>query len=121
MTLSFKDVGWPLYRLFAAIKENEDFLPFVLEMEIQTKGRVAGVRRSAYEGEIKRSNAYAETLINGYASYRAKDLEAWGLSLKDRKNKLLAELVEIEAGESKLKAKTGIMSPQECLTAVMAR
>ena len=59
--ISFKDVGWPLYRLFAALKENEDFLPFVLEMEIQTKGRVAGVRRSAYEGEIKRSNAYAET------------------------------------------------------------
>ena len=72
----------------------------------------------SWKGAVKKANAYAETLINGYASYRAKDLEAWGLSLKDRKNKLLAELVEIEAGESKLKAKTGIMSPQDALLAL---
>ena len=72
----------------------------------------------SWKGAVKKANAYAELLINEYAEYRAKDLEAWGASLKDRKDKLLAELTDIEAGESKLKAKTGVMAPQDALLAL---
>ena len=74
----------------------------------------------SWKGAVKKVNAYAETLINEYSSYRAKDLEAWGISIRDRKDKLLAELAEIEAGESKLKANTGIMAPQDALMALNA-
>ena len=59
--ISFRDVGWPLYRLYDAICENEDVLPFVLEAELQTKGKVAGLKRAAYEGRIQRGNAVAES------------------------------------------------------------
>lgn len=72
----------------------------------------------SWKGAVKKVNTYAEVLIDGYATYRAKDLEAWGVSLKDRKEKLLAELSGIEADESKLKAKTGVMTPQEALLAL---
>ena len=72
----------------------------------------------SWKGAVKKVNTYAEVLIDGYATYRAKDLEAWGVSLKDRKEKLLAELSGIEAEESKLKAKTGVMTPQEALLAL---
>lgn len=72
----------------------------------------------SWNGAVKKVNTYAEVLIDGYTTYRAKDLEAWGVSLKDRKGKLLAELSGIEAEESKLKAKTGVMTPQEALLAL---
>lgn len=74
----------------------------------------------SWKGAVKKVNTYAETLIDGYATYRAKDLEAWGVSLKNRKEKLLAELAEIETGESKLQTKTGIMAPQDALIALNA-
>ena len=74
----------------------------------------------SWKGAVKKVNAYAETLINEYAVYRAKDLEAWGLSIQDRKSKLLAELSEIEAAEAGLKAKTNVMAPQDALLALNA-
>ena len=72
----------------------------------------------SWKGAVKKVNTYAEVLIDGYATYRAKDLEAWGVSLKDRKEKLLEELSGIDAEESRLKAKTGVMTPQEALLAL---
>ena len=74
----------------------------------------------SWKGAVKKVNAYAETLIDEYAAYRAKDLKAWGASIQDRKAKLLKELSEIEAAEVGLKAKTNVMAPQDALVAVNA-
>lgn len=74
----------------------------------------------SWKGAVKKVNAYAETLIDEYAAYRAKDLKAWGASIQDRKAKLLDELSEIEAAEAGLKAKTNVMAPQDALVAVNA-
>ena len=74
----------------------------------------------SWKGAVKKVNAYAEALINEYAAYRAKDLEAWGASIRDRKAKLLEELSEIDAAETKLKAKTSVMAPQDALVAINA-
>ena len=74
----------------------------------------------SWKGAVKKVNAYAETLIDEYAAYRAKDLKAWGASIQDRKAKLLEELSEIEAAEAGLKAKTNVMAPQDALVAVNA-
>lgn len=74
----------------------------------------------SWKGAVKKVNAYAETLINEYVAYRAKDLEAWGVSIQDRKAKLLEELSEIEAAETGLKAKTNVMAPQDALVAINA-
>ena len=74
----------------------------------------------SWKGAVKKVNAYAETLIDEYAAYRAKDLKAWGASIQDRKAKLLEELSEIEAAEAGLKAKTSVMAPQDALVAVNA-
>lgn len=74
----------------------------------------------SWKGAVKKVNAYAETLIDEYAAYRAKDLKAWGASIQDRKAKLLEELSKIEAAEAGLKAKTNVMAPQDALVAVNA-
>ena len=74
----------------------------------------------SWKGAVKKVNAYAETLIDEYAAYRAKDLKAWGASIQDRKTKLLEELSEIESAETALKAKTNVMAPQDALIAVNA-
>lgn len=74
----------------------------------------------SWKGAVKKVNAYAETLIDEYVAYRAKDLKAWGASIQDRKAKLLEKLSEIEAAEAGLKAKTNVMAPQDALVAVNA-
>ena len=74
----------------------------------------------SWKGAVKKVNAYAEALINEYVAYRAKDLEAWGVSIRDRKAKLLEELSEVDAAETKLKAKTSVMAPQDALVAINA-
>ena len=74
----------------------------------------------SWKTAVKKVNAYAETLIEEYAAYRAKDLEAWSKSLQDRRAKLVDELSEIEAEYAKLKTKTGVMSPQDALLAINA-
>ena len=74
----------------------------------------------SWEGAVKKANAYAELLIEEYESFRAKDLEAWKKSLADRRAGLVADLAGIDADESKLKAKTGVMAPQDALIAVNA-
>ena len=72
----------------------------------------------SWEGAVKKVNAYAEMLIDEYAQFRAKDLDAWKHSLAERRGRLVDELVAIDAEESKLKTKTGVMSPQEALLAL---
>ena len=74
----------------------------------------------SWEGAVKKVNAYAEMLIDEYAKFREKDLETWKHSLAERRSKLVDDLAAIEAEESKLKAKTGVMSPQEVLLALNA-
>ena len=74
----------------------------------------------SWKGAVKKVNAYADMLIGEYAAYRAKDLEAWGASIQDRKAKLLEELAEIEAAETGLKSKTNVMAPQDALVAINA-
>ena len=70
------------------------------------------------DGAVKKVNAYAELLIEEYAAFRAKDLETWKQSLAGRRGKLVEDMAAIEAEESALKTKTGVMSPQEALLAV---
>ena len=72
----------------------------------------------SWEGAVKKANAYAELLIEEYTTFRSKDLETWKGSLADRRIGLVDELASIEAEESELKTKTGVMSPQEALLAI---
>jgi len=72
------------------------------------------------EGAVKKVNVYAEMLIDEYRAYREKDLETWRASLEGRRSKLLEDLSAVEAEERELKAKTGVMSPQEALLAMNA-
>ena len=72
----------------------------------------------SWDGAVKKANAYAELLIEEYAEFRAKDLEMWKRSLADRRARLVDELATLDAEESKLKTKTGVMSPQEALLAL---
>ncbi len=74
----------------------------------------------SWKTAVKKVNAYAEELIAEYAAYRAKDLDAWCVSLQDRRKKLMDELAEVEAEDSKMKANTGVMSPQDALLAMNA-
>ena len=72
----------------------------------------------SWEGAVRKVNAYAEMLIDEYAQFRAKDLDTWKHSLANRRSSLVDDLAAIEAEESKLKTKTGVMSPQEALLAL---
>jgi hypothetical protein len=82
---------------------------FVLTASSQTKERA-----------VKKVNVYAEMLIDEYKSFREKDLETWRTSLEGRRSKLLESLSAVESEEQELKAKTGVMSPQEALLAINA-
>ena len=72
------------------------------------------------EGAVRKVNVYAEMLIDEYKTFREKDLETWRTSLEGRRSKLLEDLAAVESEERELKAKTGVMSPQEALLAMNA-
>ena len=104
-------------------KEERECLAFDLTIKQEKKPTnlfTVTAASQSWKGAVKKVNAYAEALIDGYAVYRAKDLESWGASLKDRKSKLLDELAVIESDGTKLKTKTGVMSPQDALLALNA-
>ncbi len=71
-----------------------------------------------HEGAVDKVNSYAEILIDEYVAYRGKDLESWKTSLEGRRASLVENLAAIEAEEADLKAKTGVLAPQEALLAI---
>ena len=74
----------------------------------------------SWKGAVKKVNAYAEILIEEYTQYRSHDLENWRESLSARRASLIERLSEIDAEETTLKAKTGILAPPEALLALSA-
>ena len=76
------------------------------------------VASQSENGAAQKANAYAEILIKEYVAYRTADLENWRASITSRRKALLDQLVAIEADEKTLKAKTGVVSPQEALFAL---
>ena len=112
-SLTFKDVGWPLYRRYVAIKENEDVLPFILETEIQINSANAGIKRIAYEDRIQRGNATAELRkVQAELSASLKSLEATkndlarkSESLEATKNELAKKSESLEATKNDLAKK----------------
>ena len=102
-------------------KEERECLAFDLTIKQEKKPTnlfTVTAASQSWKGAVKKVNAYAATLIEGYEAYRIKDLESWGVSLTNRKSKLLDELSVIEAADTKLKTKTGVMSPQDALLAL---
>ena len=73
------------------------------------------VASQSEKGAAQKANAYAEILIEEYVAYRTADLESWRASVASRRKTLLDQLAAIEAEEATLKAKTGVVSPQEAL------
>ena len=71
-----------------------------------------------WKGAVKKVNAYAEMLIEGYEEYRKKDLETWRESLERRKETLQGQIAEIESEENVLKGKAGVAAPAEMLTMI---
>ncbi len=69
-------------------------------------------------GAVDKVNAYAEILIDEYVEYRGKDLESWKASLDARRASFVEKLAAIESEEAELKARTGVLSPQEALVAL---
>ena len=102
-------------------KEERECLAFDLTIKQEKKPTnlfTVTAASQSWKGAVQKVNAYAATLIEGYEAYRIKDLESWGVSLTNRKSKLLDELSVIEAADTKLKTKTGVMSPQDALLAL---
>ncbi len=77
-------------------------------------------KSQSWKGAVKKANAYAEIIIDEYVEYRTKDLDGWSESLAGRRQGLLDQFAEIEAEEAALKAKTGVLAPQEALLALNA-
>ena len=73
------------------------------------------VASKSENGAAQKANAYAEILIEEYVAYRTADLENWRASVASRRKTVLDQLAAIEAEESTLKTKTGVVSPQEAL------
>ena len=78
------------------------------------------VASQSEKGAAQKANAYAEILIAEYVAYRTADLENWRASVASRRKTVLDQLAAIEAEESTLKAKTGVVSPQEALLTLNA-
>ena len=64
----------------------------------------------------QKANAYAEVLVDEYVAYRTVDLENRRGSIEARRKTLMDQLTQNESETARLKAKTGVVSPQETLT-----
>ena len=72
----------------------------------------------SWKGAVKKANAYADIIIEEYVAYRTKDLEDLSLALADRRSGLMDQISDLESQETTLKAKTGVLAPQEALLAL---
>ncbi len=93
------------------------------DMEIEQSRRptnlyILTAASQTHEGAVEKVNAYAEILVDEYVAYRGKDLESWKQSLDTRRAAFVEKLAAIESEESELKARTGVLSPQEALVAL---
>ena len=71
---------------------------------------------STQQAAVQKANAYAEVLTEEYVAYRTVDLENRCGSIKARQKTLMDQLTANESDMARLKAKTGVVSPQETLT-----
>ena len=68
-----------------------------------------------FEGAVAKANAYADILMEEYATFRAKDLDIWRQSLEDRRKGLAKELADIDGEDATFKARSGALTPNEAL------
>ncbi len=68
------------------------------------------------KGAVQKANTYAEILTEEYVAYRTVDLENRRGSIEARRKTFMDQLAENESAMANLKAKTGVVSPQETLT-----
>jgi len=67
-------------------------------------------------GAVKKVNAYAETLIEEYVSYRKRDLDNLKSSMQVRMESVQRHIAEVEGEETIVKGKSGVAAPVEFLT-----
>ena len=70
------------------------------------------------DGAVAKANAYAQILIDEYVAFRSSDLADWRKSLDERRKKLVDEISEIDAEESAIKSRTGVLTPKEAILAL---
>ena len=70
------------------------------------------------KGAVEKANAFAAILIDEYVACRSKDLDDWRMSLEGRRGNLADALAELDAKESEIKTKSGVLTPKEALIAL---
>ena len=70
------------------------------------------------KGAVEKANAYANILIDEYVAFRTKDLDDWRVSLEARRKQLVDGIAEIDAEESALTTRSGVLTPKEALIAL---
>ena len=70
------------------------------------------------KGAVEKANAFAAILIDEYVAFRSKDLDDWRTSLEGRRKTLADSIAELDAKESKIKTKSGVLTPKEALVAL---
>lgn len=67
------------------------------------------------EEAVAKVNAYAAVLIDEYAAYRSRDLDAWAATLEERAGDLTERIAALDAEEAVAKGGAGTVSPAETL------
>ena len=70
------------------------------------------------EGAVEKANAYAQILIDEYVTFRTSDLADWKKSIEGRRKRVLDEISEVDADESAIKSRTGVLTPKEAIIAL---
>jgi len=70
------------------------------------------------KGAVEKANAFAAILIDEYVAFRSKDLDDWRTSLEGRRKSLTDAIAELDARESEIKTKSGVLTPKEALVAL---
>ena len=99
--------GQRLRRDMVIVQERQPPNLFTLTAEAPTE-----------KGAVQKANTYAEILTEEYVAYRTVDLENRRGSIEARRNTLMDQLAENEVAMATLKAKTGVVTPQETLTSL---
>lgn len=93
----------------------------VIDLTIQQEGRPSNfytlrAKSRSRVAAIRKVNAYADILMDEYASYRAQELARWMGAAGAKEEDFAKEIAELESQEAMLKMEAGTPSPTETLT-----
>ena len=72
----------------------------------------------SWVGAVKKVNAYAETLMDEYVSYRKRDLDNLRSSMQVRMESVQRHIANVEGEETIVKGQSGVAAPVEFLTTI---